>query len=359
MTYPDHDSGDATGAARRSLSQLGRGGPQTVLVKVEHESDIGGARRAAARIADDVGMSESEAGALALVVTETATNIARHARRGFIVLRFEGSSEDALVEMVGVDSGPGIADLARAFADGFSTGGTAGKGLGAMKRMSHQFDIWSLAGGGTAIVARFPLAKHGISSRRRIGVVCTPVAGETACGDAWMVEPVRDGTLIALVDGLGHGPDAAVAADTAISVIQRRKTSSLSDIIQAAHGALRSTRGAAVQLAIADMRSKTVRSVAVGNISASCITHGGSKSIPSQPGIVGMQMPHVREVTIPWSGDSLLVMHSDGISTRWKLDSYPGLRLRDPALAAAVLFRDFARAHDDATIITFREAGDT
>lgn len=357
MTYPDHHSGDAGGSSRRS-TPLGRGGPQSLVVKVEHESDIGGARRAATRMARDIGIGESEAGALALVVTEAATNIARYGRSGFIILRADDSSENPVVEMVAVDRGPGIPDLARALSDGFSTGGTPGKGLGAIKRMSHEFDIWSASGGGTGIVARFHRDKSAISSRQRTGVVCTALAGETACGDAWVVEPIRDGTLIGLVDGLGHGPDAAVAADTAISVIQRRKTSSLTDIIQAAHGALRSTRGAAVQLAIADPRSKTLRSVGVGNISTSSVTHGASKSIPSQPGIVGMQMPHVREVTIPWTRDSLLAMHSDGISTRWKLDSYPGLRLRDPALSAAVLFRDFARARDDSTIVTFRETGD-
>ena len=357
MTYPDHRNG-INGSSRRS-PQVARGGPQSVVVKVEHESDIGGARRAAARIAEEAGISETDAGALALVVTEAATNISRYGRNGLIILRFDDSANNPLIEMVAVDKGPGIADLARALSDGFSTGGTPGKGLGAIKRMSHQFDIWSDPGAGTTIVARFHRGgRNGASVQHRTGIVCTAITGETACGDAWIVEPVKDGTLIALVDGLGHGPDAAIAADAAISVIQRRKTSSLGDIMQAAHGALRSTRGAAVQLAIADAGSKTVRSVGVGNISTSCVTPGGSKGIPSQPGIVGMQMPTVREVTIPWSRDSLLVMHSDGVSTRWKLDSYPGLRLRDPSLSAAVLFRDFARARDDATIITFREAGD-
>jgi hypothetical protein len=224
--------------------------------------------------------------------------------------------------------------------------------------MSKEFDIWSAPDCGTAVVARFESRAEGNAARPNVGVICVAVAGETACGDAWIVEQIPNGTLIALVDGLGHGPDAAIAADTAISVIQRRKTSSLTDILQATHLALRSTRGAAVQLAIADVGSQTVRSVGVGNIATSAVTHSGTRSIPSQPGIVGMQMPHLREVSIPWSSDSLLVMHSDGVSARWKLDSLPGLRLRDPALSAAVLYREFSRARDDATIVTFRETGD-
>jgi hypothetical protein len=125
-------------------------------------------------------------------------------------------------------------------------------------------------------------------------------------------------------------------------------------MLRTAHDALKPTRGAAVQIAAIDTANRTITSAGVGNISASINTADGSKSIPSQPGIVGHQMSRVRELVLPWGNDSLLAMHSDGVSARWRLDAYPGLRLRDPAITAAVLYRDFARGRDDATILMVR-----
>jgi anti-sigma regulatory factor (Ser/Thr protein kinase) len=302
------------------------------------------------------GVSESDAGAFALIVTEAATNVARYAKEGLIIVRDARQVGAPYVEMIAVDKGEGIADMNRALADGYSSGGTAGKGLGAIRRMSHEFDIWTAPGLGTAVVARVPIRGARNERPGRVGVVCTAFGNDAACGDSWLVEKTAAGTLVALADGLGHGIDAAAAADAAIGTILRRKNSSIAEMFQIVHGALRSTRGAAVQIAIIDSESGTLRSAGVGNISMSVNTHDGSKSVPSHPGIVGHQMGRLHEVTIPWSRESFLVTHTDGISARWRLDSYPAIRLRDPALAAAVLYRDYARENDDATVLTFREA---
>jgi len=308
-------------------------------------------------MAAEFDMSESDAGSVALAVTEAATNIARYGREGMIILRNAASTDMPVVEMIAVDNGPGIRDVGRAIADGFSTGGTSGEGLGAINRMASEFDIWSEPGCGTAIVARFGTSqKKTPLATMTIGVVCTALAGEAACGDAWLVEPIDTGVLVAVVDGLGHGPDAAIAAGSAIQLIQRNKTRSPVAILAATNAALRPTRGAAVQIAIIDLHAGTVRSAGAGNISTSVMAHEKSKSIPSQPGIVGHQMPKVREVVVPWTPGSMLAMHSDGISARWAIDTYPGLRLHDPALAAAVIYRDFARTRDDATMLVIRGA---
>ena len=358
MTHPEQTITDID--KRSHLRSPGVGGPVSQVVHIRDESDIGLARRSAARVAADAHMSENDAGALALVTTEAANNIARYGRDGLIILRSIGENDEKTVEMIAADKGPGIADLNRAFSDGYSTGGTPGKGLGAIKRMSRHFDMWSIADGGTSLVARFGAKVESSALPSDIGVVCSSLAGETSCGDAWMVEETPEGTLIALADGLGHGHDAAIAADTAIDLMRRRKRSSLIDILQLTHNALRSTRGAAIQIAVVERGKGTVRSAGVGNISASVITRGAFKGVPSQPGIVGHQMPTVREVTLPWERDSVLVMHSDGISAKWKIDSYPGIAMRDPALLAAVIYRDSARARDDATVVTYRAtaAGD-
>ena len=353
------DTGFRDGKGRASSTMFGTGGPVTVSVAINSDIDVGGARRAANKMGIDAGMSETEAGSLALVVTEAARNIARYGRAGSVMLRSVNGNRQPMIEMIAIDSGPGLPDVAKAMTDGYSTGGTPGKGLGAMKRLSSEFDIWSSKQAGTVIVARFAISSRQVDDDvAGIGIVCTALKGEAECGDAWMVERSGSGVLAAVIDGLGHGPEAAVAADTAVDIIRRKKNSTLDEIMRAAHDALRSTRGAAVQIAIIDAIAGTLRSAGIGNISASINTRDGMKIIPAQPGIVGHQMSRVREVTLPWSTDSLLTMHSDGVSGRWRFETYPGLRLRDPAISAAVIHRDFARGRDDATIMMLRTGGE-
>ena len=342
-----------------NLEQLVAGGPQSVRVEVHEASDVGSARRAAARLSISSGLDEKAAGSLALVVTEAATNIALHGKDGVILLRTIANGVSQAVEMIAVDKGVGIPDMARAMSDGFSTGGTRGQGLSSIKRNSLGFDIWSSPGLGTALVARFSSGKVADERSWGAGVICRAIEGEVRCGDAWAVEESSNGQLVTIADGLGHGPDAAIAAGAALKAIRDRKSRGIADILSSAHGHLRATRGAAIQIAVIDRTAGTVRSMGVGNISTSISTATGSKGIPSQPGIVGHQQPNLREVALPFAEGALLIMHSDGISARWKLDSYPGLRLRDPALVAAMLYRDFARHRDDATIVVVRNEART
>ncbi len=345
------DSGDSSGV---DAARDGRGGPESLVIAVREETEVGTARRAAARMASEAGLSESDSGSLALVVTEAAMNIARYGGGGSIILSDLRARGRNFIEMIAVDKGRGISDMTRALSDGYSTGGTPGKGLGAIRRMSGEFDLWSAPSLGTVLVARVPVSKRESESGSNSGVVCTAIHGESVCGDAWLIESLREGLIIAVADGLGHGRDAAIAADAALDVVRRRKASSLADIFDFSSRALRATRGAALQVVKINLQSNTITSAGVGNISTSVSTHAQSKSLPSQPGIVGHQMPRVREQVIPWASDSMLVMHSDGVSARWKLETYPGLRARDPALTAAVLHRDFARTRDDATVLTYR-----
>jgi hypothetical protein len=91
-----------------------------------------------------------------------------------------------------------------------------------------------------------------------------------------------------------------------------------------------------------------------GNIAASICTQGKTRSMVSMNGTVGHTMGRIQQFSYPWEKDSTLIMHSDGVSARWSLDQYPGLATRHPALFAGVLFRDFVRKRDDATIVVSR-----
>jgi outer membrane lipoprotein SlyB len=296
------------------------------------------------------------------VATELATNLARHARNGRVLLAQVGEAPAAGVQLLAIDGGPGIRNVARAMEDGYSTAGTAGEGLGAIRRLAQEFDLFSRteAPVGTAVVARVwsgaaTRAAAAAPGRMQVGTVCVPLAGERASGDAWAVLHQRDRTLAVVVDGLGHGPEAALASSEAIRVVHAMPDASPAQLVDAAHGALRATRGAAMAIAAIQPARGTLAFAGIGNISAAIHGGGAARSLASHNGTVGHIMRKVQEFAHEWPRGATLVLHSDGINTRWRTDSYPGLLQQHPALLAGVLFRDAARERDDATVLVVRE----
>jgi hypothetical protein len=265
------------------------------------------------------------------------------------------------VEMLALDRGPGMQDVERAFADGFSTGGTPGEGLGAIRRQASELDLYSVPGQGTVVAARVYAANDDARTHRLLdtGVVCVPIDGETACGDGWSVRQDDEHASVLLVDGLGHGPNAAEAADTASVVFGASAGRTPKETVALVHEALRATRGAAV--VVAEIRrgdeGASVRLCGVGNTVSAVIGSRGTRALPSMNGTAGLNVPAMQEFTQPLDASDLLVMHTDGITTRWRLDAYPGLRAHDPAVVAGVLHRDFSRGRDDATVLALRLHG--
>jgi hypothetical protein len=263
------------------------------------------------------------------------------------------------IEVLALDKGPGIADMARAMRDGdsHSDGGFAG-----IRRVADLFDIYSQPGRGTAVVAHVG-AQSGHAStgwadsvvHGAVGAVCVPLRGEDECGDDWAVH-VESGRVAALlVDGLGHGPEAAVAALAAMSAFRDVAADTPQSILEAMHTALHRTRGAALSVTVLDAARRTARFCGVGNVDGRVVADDTNRQLMPQSGIVGHTMPRMRLVEIPWPTGGRLVIHSDGISSRWQATQYPGLLARHPALLAGVLFRDFARDRDDATVLALRE----
>ena len=337
------------------------GGPVSTVIPIEDESNVGTARRSAAALSAHAGLDETERGAFAVIVTEAATNLARHASGGVVALRIIGDAHDAGVELLALDRSPGIRDIQRALSYGYSTGGTAGHGLGAIRRMASEFDIYSSPDGGTALLARvWPAStKHARAGDQYVdGVVCVPMAGEWTCGDGWSLARTPRGVQAVVVDGLGHGAEAARAADEALRIVRECQGWAPARVIEAAHGPLRATRGAAMAIAEVVSSERMVRFAGIGNISGSIISRDGTRSLASHNGTVGVALRNVHEFTYPWQDDACLVMHSDGIMTRARVDAYPGLATRHPALVAGVLFRDFNRGRDDATVLAVRASRD-
>lgn len=324
---------------------------------VNHASDVAAVRRSGQKLADALGFSETRAGRLALIITEAATNILKHADAGEIHVGPAQSGAGVGVDVLAIDKGPGIADLDASLVDGVSTAGTSGTGLGALSRLSDEFDAYTQLGQGSVFFMRIwrELPAPGPCGVE-VGALWTPMAGEEECGDGWGVRCDGRGATLVAADGLGHGPEAARAAAAAIRTLDARKGGEAGELMHAIHDALRPTRGAALATARIDFDAGELRFAGIGNI-AGCVLASNRRPLVSHNGIVGHNIRKVQEFPLPFPPGALVIMHSDGIQTQWDLDKYRGLAGRSPVLIAAVLMRDYIRRRDDAMVLVVRRLG--
>ena len=327
-------------------------------LSIEDASQVPEARRTATHLAETLGFDAAGSGNVALVVTEIGTNILKHGGAGQILINPLRRADARGIEIVGIDRGKGIADLERSLRDGYSTAGSPGTGLGAIRRLSAGFEVFSASGQGTAVLARLwatPLPSLEKGPRVAIGFAGAAHVGESVSGDGWSVVQTAERTVLLLVDGLGHGVVAANAAREAVRLFHDNVRHAPGVILQALHDGLRSTRGAA--LAVTDIAPDRglVKYAGVGNICAAIVTPGSRRHLISHNGTAGHAVRRIDEFTYPWPKDAVLVEHTDGLGTHWDLDRYPGLMTRSPGLIAAVLYRDFNRGRDDVSVLAATE----
>ena len=322
---------------------------------IGESSEIAAARRAGNDLGRKLGFSETRTGQLAIVITEAATNIVKHAGEGEILLRALDIDGRSGIEVIALDCGPGMGNVALRMEDGHSTAGTYGVGLGAIARLSQEFDVFSLNGQGTVmLMVVWADGAATDAGEWQVGAVCLPLAGEEACGDAWEIGSDRSGIAICTADGLGHGPDAAAASEPAVALALRRPIASATSLMGLAHETLRGTRGAAMAIAVIDQDKEQLGFCGIGNIAGCIFDNGARRHLMSHNGIVGSNLRKVQEFSHPFAPGAMVILHSDGINTRWDLDAYPGLAFRHPSLIAAVLYRDFARQRDDSMVLVVR-----
>lgn len=326
---------------------------------VAQTGDVGHVRRAVADLSRHLGFSEDEAGRAAIVVTELATNLVKHAGGGGEVLvRALPAEETGGIELISLDQGPGIKNPGQALQDGYTTGTSPGTGLGAVRRLSQVFDISTQVGRGTVVLAQLwsDKCRQGPPRAFQVGGVMVPYPGLDVCGDGWGVTCLDAGLQVLVVDGVGHGPQAAEAALAARRTYEAHAHSSLADLMRLEDEALRQTRGAVLAVARIERQPGTVQYVGFGDVTGRVWSSSGSVSCVSKTGIVGAKIPSPEVYTYAWNQGALLVMHSDGLTSRWNVSDYPGLDARHPTVIAAVLYRDHKRGNDDATVVVAREA---
>ena len=326
------------------------------------------------------GLSADDRAACALIATELATNLARYGRDGRLVATATDPGPAAWVQLAATDHGPGIPDVPAAMADGFSTANSLGGGLGACQRAAGVFDLFTAAVAGTVVIARtgpgaaIPAIAVGSAGPARVGGILAARPGEQESGDAWAVTADADGLTVAIVDGLGHGPDAAKAASASLAVIADAGAAEAGDPV-ALLGRLNRqlTGGRGAVAGIARLAGGRLTYSGVGNIgarlgapgtagpsglssdsglSAASGRRGQSWGLVSSMGTLGLgQRVRPQAAVTPWHDNSLFAAHSDGVRSSWDVSRYPGVTRHDPAVLAALVWRDAATRGDDAAVV--------
>ncbi|KHD74168.1 transcriptional regulator [Actinoplanes utahensis] len=324
-----------------------------VWLRVEEPGAASAVRRTAERLAADLAMPEKRIADLSIVAAEASGNLVKHAVQGTVLVRAVRADDQAGVELVLVDSGPGMLDVQRSIGDGHSTAGTLGIGFGAILRQASRWDLHSVPGKGTVMTVQVwpgtapePAWAAGVTR---------PLTGETVSGDAIAARIVEGRRQILVSDGLGHGGLAAAASHEAVRAFGTAPAAPPAQVVEVLHNALRHTRGAALAVADIDVAAGVVRYAGLGNISGTLLAPDGSRrGMVSMPGIAGHQRRQIREYDYPLAPDAVVLMHTDGVVDRWNPVDYPGLFSHTPEVIAATVLRDAGTRRDDAGVLVAR-----
>lgn len=320
-------------------------------------------KRDITRIAESYGFSPSEVGRINIVVSEMASNLLKHSPQGGELL-VKYTTANAL-EIICFDSGPGMKDPQRMMQDGSSTAGTAGEGLGAIVRQSHTFDMYTQPGCGTILLTRFYKGQTEAPRQTntfQIGTIIVPKPNEQFCGDGFAATVHGKHCYLIALDGLGHGAAANDASTEAVAAFLQQHTTDAALNLRHIHASIRKTRGAVGTIVHIDAAQKRISYCGVGNIAGRlyqidgpAIVNSLSKNIMAYNGILGHNIPATLNTqTIEWNNSKLLILHSDGIKSRWDLSKYTNLHRHDASIIAAVVYRDFKRDTDDSLVVVVR-----
>jgi anti-sigma regulatory factor (Ser/Thr protein kinase)/serine/threonine protein phosphatase PrpC len=332
---------------------------QTAHYTVAEAGDEVLVRTAVTDVADEVGFDETASEELGVVATELATNVRKHADSGEIDVLTITDGDRTGVRIESLDAGPGIEDVDAAFADGESTAGSLGGGLGAVNRFMDQVVVTAPGepNYGTHVVAdRWLRPEYAETTPCPLafGAASRPKVPGTANGDSFILKRWNDSALVGVIDGLGHGQAAHEASMAAKEYVDRHFDNSLESIFAGAERACRGTRGVVMALARFDWAAETVTFASVGNINYKA-TGTDDLQLVVRRGVVGSNGPEPAVTSADWHPGNRLVMFSDGLVSHWNTDDYASL-LDDPATSAARgLLREFGKDNDDATVLVVSE----
>jgi len=329
------------------------------VVTISHTGQVALAQRAAREVAEAVGFAETEREQIAIAASELATNLVRHASGGSIVVSTVTDGQRAGLEILSEDSGPGIAAPEHALTDGYSTSGGLGLGLGAVHRLMDELTFSSSPGGGARIVCRRWVRPHMpdvAPSDLRFGVATHARRGAPENGDCFIVKSWPGHALAGVADGLGHGEPAQRASQAARCYVEEHYDLSVGDLFAGVERACRGSRGVVMALARFDLAESTFALGSVGNIDVRLLGSAEHRRFVFRRGVIGLGAPRPLVTEHPWTPECVLVIHSDGLRSRWDWHAFPQSVWESAAEAAQQLLDAQSRDDDDATVVVVRSA---
>lgn len=298
------------------------------------------------------GFTEKRIAEIDIIVAEIVTNLVKHAGGGQVLAKLIEENGIQGLELISIDNGPGMTDVTRMVTDGVTTKNTLGHGLGAMKRLSDVFQIYSLKNWGTVILIRVFDKLPVKAFKTEIRSVIIPKPGETASGDDFFSIVNKEHVKLFLGDGLGHGPEAAKAMQVAGDAFMECPHTDPVDIIRYINVAVKRTRGMVGTVAVFDLASRCWRICGVGNIITKVCGPGINKNYLAYNGIIGLNVPNTLNAqVIPYDEGQYILMSSDGLKTRWDTNKYTSIMRYDLSILCASLIKDFARLTDDMSAV--------
>ena len=300
------------------------------------------------------GFDETRAGKIDIVVAEMTSNLSKYATSGQLLAGSGSDANGEYFEVISIDNGPGIPDPTRVMSDGYSSTGSLGHGLGSIKRLSDQFDLYSMRDWGTILVSR--VYKYDLARTRKKKIECQGLniakTGEKVSGDGFYTRDAPDSWRILVADGLGHGAHAHAAVEMAGAAFADCAEKSPVETIRFIHERIRKSRGIVGVVVILDKEAQSWKIAGVGNISVRWTGHNSSRTYVSYNGIIGFNIPgSINDQTLSQEEFHQFIACSDGIRSRWDLARFPGICAHHGMIIASAIFKEFARGTDDTSII--------
>jgi len=326
-----------------------------IEMEVEDRSHLAFIKRKVNADLADFGITPLQAATVDLVISELATNIIKHAGFGKVLYRISQKGGEVVFEIYSLDNGPGSDSILKKMQDGVSTSNTLGHGLGSIRRLSQNFQIYSVRDWGTVVYSQIVVSGPKLLENKKAKVdmgaiqVCYP--GEKICGDAYAVRKVDKGYLIFVGDGLGHGFNAHHAVELALEVFDSTTSLDPVTILTDMNRHVKTSRGLVASVIYLNMTDAKMLVCGVGNISVRVLNGLSYKSLSSYNGIVGANFPRtIVNSTYDIAKYDILVVNSDGIQTKWSLNAMPSILKYEANIIASSIYKSFARGNDDMTV---------
>lgn len=324
--------------------------------KIEDRSLIAFIKREIHNLALQLGFSTHRAAETDIIVAELTSNLIKFAGGGELLYRCTQMLGRNEIEIYCIDNGTGIENVAKIMNDGYSTSKTLGHGMGSIKRLSNDFQVYSMKGWGVVQYIK-------ICESADLDIIPNPAGlnyaalsvnypGENVCGDGYHIKYSANGFKIFVGDGLGHGANAHDAVEIAIKAFQRSTAEDSAEILKEINDAVKKSRGLVATVAAVDYKSESWNICGVGNINTRIYRGLENKTYSPYNGILGLNIPRTMNSTVvPYLKHQIIVMHSDGLRTRWNLNDMMSIIKQSPGVIASSLYKDNMRGTDDATVL--------